>query len=633
MREKIDARATFVALWCALLLLKAVVAARLPLFVDEAFYWQESRHLAWAYSDLPGLTAWLIRIGTALFGEGTLALRMPFLLLASAVPWLVVRITLREFGERNAWLAGIAALLLPLAGTLGLMALPDAAMLVATLMCVDAGARLLRGVGYGAALQLAFGLAIGALSHYRFAAVIFVGVLALLLLPQGRLALRDPRLWIAIAFGAAAWTPLLAWNFENAEAGLRFQLVDRHPWSWQSDGTWFIAIQALLATPLLFAALLLGGWRGARADSEPVRFIALSGGLVVLGFFVLGFFADTERVSFHWPLPGLVALLPLLPLTLMRWPRWLRILTWGTAGAGLAAVLGYYALVSMPELRARTAALKWYPSNFAGWNVLADNVREVREGMPEGTRLVADNFKVGAELGFALGDPSIEVLEHPVNRQHGRAPQLRLWGLEAPGATDPAGPVLLVVAASAVEYKHLLLRYRALCRRFGTLPAPRVLNVDHGRTRFLLFAIEDRVDRAEVGTDVDVDADPACVLPAMAWIDSPGQGARVGRRFDVSGWAFKDGIGLARVEVTLDGHAIAEAEYGIDSPGVAVYWKISTDPNHPRVGFRAPVELPPGTVGTHLLGLRLHGSDGSIEDWSEHRIVVTPAGRAEAGDR
>ena len=356
MREKIDARATFVALWCALLLLKAVLATRLSLFVDEAFYWQESRHLAWAYSDLPGLTAWLIRLGTSVFGEGTLALRMPFLLLASIVPWLVVRITAREFGEGAGWVAGIAALLLPLAGSLGLMALPDTAMVVATLLCLDAGARLLRGVGYGAALQLAVGLAIGALSHYRFAAVIGVGAVALLMLPQGRQALRDPRLWIAIAFGAAAWTPLLAWNFENAEAGLRFQLVDRHPWAWQPGGAWFIAIQALLATPLLFAALLLGGWRGARADSEPVRFIALSGGLVVLGFFVLGFFADTERVSFHWPLPGLVALLPLLPLALLRWPRWLRVLTWATAGAGLVAVLGYYAMVSIPELRARTAA-------------------------------------------------------------------------------------------------------------------------------------------------------------------------------------------------------------------------------------------------------------------------------------
>ena len=613
MREKIDARATFVALWCALLLLKAVVAARLPLFVDEAFYWQESRHLAWAYSDLPGLTAWLIRIGTTVFGEGTLALRMPFLLLASLVPWLVVRVTAREFGERHGWLAGIATLLLPLSGTLGLMALPDTAMVLATLLCLDAGARLLRGVGYGAALQLALGLAIGALSHYRFAAVIGVGALALLALPQGRQALRDPRLWIAIAFGIAAWTPLLAWNFENAEAGLRFQLVDRHPWAWQWDGIWFIAIQALLATPLLFVALLWAGVRGLRGDSDPVRFIALCGGLVVLGFFVLGFFADTERVSFHWPLPGLVALLPLLPTLLLAWPRWLRVLTWAGAGVGLAAVLGYYAFVSVPDLRARTAAMKWYPSNFAGWDVLADGVREVRDGMPEGTRVVADNFKVGAELGFALDDAAIEVLEHPVNRQHGRAPQLRLWNLEATGATDPGGPVLLVIAATEVEYKHLLLRYHALCRRFGPLPPPRVLNVDHGRTRFLLFAIE--------GGPRDPGA--ACTLPAMAWVDAPVANARVGGDFTVQGWAFKDGVGIERVEILLDGRVVAEAAYGLPSPGVARYWKISTDPGHPDVGFSARVALPPGSEGTHWLGLRLHGRDGSVEDWSEQRIEAS----------
>src|SRR5690606_24669202 len=134
MRDKFDARAIFVALWCALLLLKAAVAVRLPLFVDEAVYWQESRHLAWAYSDLPGLTAWLIRIGTWAFGGGTLSLRMPFLLLASLVPWRVVRITAREVGEREGWVAGIAALLLPLSGTLGLMALPDTAMVLAALM-------------------------------------------------------------------------------------------------------------------------------------------------------------------------------------------------------------------------------------------------------------------------------------------------------------------------------------------------------------------------------------------------------------------------------------------------------------------------------------------------------------------
>src|SRR3546814_17271526 len=114
-------------------------------------------------------------------------------------------------------------------------------MALATLLCIDAGARLLRDIDEGAALMLGIGLAIGALSHYRFIAVIGVGFLVLLLLPAGRRALLDPRVWIAIAFGAAAWTPLMAWNMDNAEAGLRFQLVDRHPWAFHADGLLFIA--------------------------------------------------------------------------------------------------------------------------------------------------------------------------------------------------------------------------------------------------------------------------------------------------------------------------------------------------------------------------------------------------------
>ena len=615
MRKAIDARAVFVALWLALLLAKLAVAARLPLFVDEAFYWQESRHLAWAYSDLPGLTAWLIRLGTALFGASELALRLPFLSIAATLPWLVVRIAAREAGTApagHAWIAGIAALLLPLAGTLGLLALPDVTLALATLLCIDAGTRLLRGVTHGAALQLAIGLAIGALSHYRFIAVIGVGFVALLLSPQGRAVLRDPRTWIAIAFGAAAWAPLLAWNLGNAEAGLRFQLVDRRPWAWHADGLWFIAIQALLATPLLFAGLMLAGWRAHREGGDTRRFLAWLGGGVVLGFFVLGFFADTERVSFHWALPGYLALLPLLPATLARWPCWLRGATWTLAAAGLVAALGYYALVSMPELRARAATLKWYPSNFAGWEPLAAAVREMRAGLPPDTRIVADNFKIGAELGFALGDPDIAVLDPPLNRAHGRAPQLRLWGLETAGREDwGEAPVLLVVGATDVPYRQLLQRYHWLCERVGALPAPRVVNVDHGRTRYLLFALP--ADAREEG---------GCTTPAMAWIDVPVSGARVGERFEVAGWAFKDGVGLARVEVLLDGKVLAEADYGRSNPGVAAYWEVSKDPLHPEVGFVADVDARGVTPGTHWLGLRLHGRDGSVETWSEQPVVV-----------
>ena len=37
--RRLEMRTVFVVLWTTIVLLKLVIAARLPLFVDEAFYW------------------------------------------------------------------------------------------------------------------------------------------------------------------------------------------------------------------------------------------------------------------------------------------------------------------------------------------------------------------------------------------------------------------------------------------------------------------------------------------------------------------------------------------------------------------------------------------------------------------
>jgi 4-amino-4-deoxy-L-arabinose transferase-like glycosyltransferase len=592
------------------MLAKFVLAARVPVFVDEAFYAWEARHPAWAYSDLPGLSAFLARLGLALDGGSALALRLPFLLLGAAVPWLVLRIARRCFGPEAGWCAGLLAVLLPLSGALGVLALPDVPLVFAALLCLDAFTALRERVAPPALLQLAAALALGALAHYRFAAVVLAGLAGVLLDARARRLLREPRVWLALAAGALAWWPLLQWNLAHAGAGLRFQLLERNPWAFHLDGLAWLPVQLLLVTPALFVLLLAAlrhAWRERDSTQAPWGLLAGVGGVAVLGWFVLGFFADSERVSFHWPLAGWLALAVAAPALLARWRPAARAGVWLGAALGLVLCLGFLALAAAPRARVALAAGPLYPKDFAGWNEVAD---WVRSRVPPGAPIVASDFELGAQLAFALGRDDIEVLDSPLNAKHGRAVQLRLWGRELRRA--PAAPAWFVVDDGATPLKHRLREYQRRCVVFGALPPPAILNVDHGRKRYLLYHFDPRRRRE------------GCVAPALAYLDTPASGQRLAREFAVAGWAFKDGAGIGRVEVLLDGEVVALARYGRALPGVAEYWRISTDPAHPRVGFDATVDARAFAPGRHWLGLRLHGRDGSVEDWPAQPVELEP---------
>ena len=604
------ARVKFLAAWTAALLAKLWLVVALAPFGDEAFYVQESTRLAWAYSDLPGATAWLIRLGTTIGGHDIVAARLPFLLLGALIPWLVVRIGRRWFGDDAGWQAGLLATLLPLGGLMGVLALPDVPMIVAALLCLDGLAQLLRDARWPAAMQLGLALALGAFAHYRFAPVVFAGGVGLLCAPAGRALLRSPKLWFALAVGAAAWWPLLAWNLAHAGAGIEFQFFDRHPWMPQAIGALWLPEQALLVTPPLFVLLVATGveaWR-RRAHDEWALLAGLSA-VAVAGYFVLAFFADSERVSFHWPLAGWLALCCAAPVVMSRWrPGWRRAVT-GIAALGLAVFFAYYAVAAMPSGRARLAAYEAYPDNFAGWNEIAAEVATRLATMPPGTRLVADNFMLGAQLSLALRRHDVGVLEHPLNEKHGRAVQLADWGLATAGRADWGGvPVLLVVEDTARPLKERLRAYDALCARTGGLPPARVLNVDHGGKRFLLFALDGGETR--------------CSRPALAYVETPEPGASATGAVAVRGWAMKDGVGVARVEITLDGEVVAEADYGHPRVDVLDYWGRPKDPANGGLGFTAEVDLAGQRPRTAWLGLTVYGRDGSIEPWPAQPLRI-----------
>jgi 4-amino-4-deoxy-L-arabinose transferase-like glycosyltransferase len=494
-------RAAFWVTFGLLGVAKLWIAATLSLFVDEAFYWQESRHLAWSYFDVPGLTAWMIAGSEAVLGHSTLAVRAPFLALGTAVPLMSVILARRMFGANAGWRAGLWTLVLPLAGTLGVLALPDVPLVFASMLAFVALERMASEGRLRDGCLLGVALAIAWLSHYRAAMLMFAGLVFLIVTPRGRRLWRWPGLWVALLIAALGLMPLLAFNLDNDWSAFGFQFVERHPWAFHADALLQPLEQALVVTPPLFILLGLPLWVALRRmrDGAPWDlFAAVS--LPTLGaWFVLGLFADGERFRVHWPLAAYLPLLALLPRVLDerirdgRHPETWRIAaicSAAFAALGTLTVLAYLAAASHPAGANRLAAYKAFPSHFVGWNEAGAAARDLlaadRSG---GIILVADNFMLAAELDFALGGRRpVYALDSPLNVKHGRAGQLASWQRDESALRAHAGQrALLVVDETALRERERAAWLDGLCRRLGPLQEVQRIDLFDRRKRLVFL--------------------------------------------------------------------------------------------------------------------------------------------------
>jgi 4-amino-4-deoxy-L-arabinose transferase-like glycosyltransferase len=504
-RVEFPVRTVFWLLWAALLIAKIAIAAQLAPFGDEAFYWQESRALAWSYSDLPPATAWMIWAGEHLFGHGTLAMRSLFLVLGACLPLLVVRLGYRVFGASSAWQSGLLAMLLPLSGTLGLLALPDVPLTFFTLIALLALERCASERRFEPWSVLGIALCGAWLSHYRAAMLIAAGLAFLTLCARGRRLWRKRGLYWALVLGLLGVVPLVVFNASHGWSALSFQLLERHPWRFHADGLLQIVEQMILCTPFLFIAMLAalaGAARRAR-EGAPWDLLATVSATVLFGYLFLGCFADDTRLRVHWPLPAYLPLLILLPAffedqrlraetaSMQKWIRVGVAGVWATATLGLIVACSYFALAASPERVDIIGRFKAFPENFVGWNEVAQRTDQLlRQPDLNGVVVVADNFLLAAELDFAFaGQRSIYTLDHPLNRKHGRAVQEALWQRDEVSLRElGAAKILLVVDHTATRERERVAWLTDLCTRIQAPVVVGQLNLFDGRKRFTFFA-------------------------------------------------------------------------------------------------------------------------------------------------
>lgn len=450
------------ALTIALVLLSARVVwltlfSRLTLTEDEAHYWVWAQHPAWSYySKGPGV-AWVIWLGTRLFGDVEWAVRLPaavagFLGMLGAAAG--ARWALPE--ERAA--PAIAALL---------YALVPGFAVAGVLMTIDgpylacwawAGAfaalALLRGSGRA---WLGFGAMVGLGFLFKYTVLLIVPgvVLAAWVTRGSRPAVRRGALVAGAAVACLGLLPVLVWNAGHGWVTVRHLLGHlgapggdtrvmaghgRSSWTpaWMGE---YLALQAGVCGAVL--ALGAFAWinAGKHADAPTragVRAMAAMGAGVFGFYFLVSLVARTEG---NWAMSGACTLCVAGAWAVIdamrRNDRPVRF-AWGVACVmGIAAIL---ALPTAPFLSTRAVIGRYIPAHrLTGMRVHAAAVARAFDDLERATGqtpvVMAEHYGRASQLEFYLG------AQYPVfcaqSLLGGRRTQYDLWT-----STDMRNPTL-----------------------------------------------------------------------------------------------------------------------------------------------------------------------------------------------
>lgn len=391
-------------------LVRLALGATVPLFPDEAYYWEWSRRLAFGYFDHPPVIAALIAGGTALLGDTALGVRL-FPILVGSAAGVAVSATARHLADgRAARYVALLFALMPLSAAGLVLATPDAPLLAAiaatlyfVVRALDATAVRIDATLYWIAAGIAIGIAMA--SKFTGVFIPMAITLALIIHPGLRHHLRAPGPWLAVAVASLVMAPVLFWNAHHDWIAFRFQLG--HGLGTAARGTWWqreldlLGGQVGLLTPILFVLLVGVIARAYAPRGEPTRFALAQVAVFCLAFFVYS--ATRKSVEANWPAIAWVPALALLAgARLGARSAWERRAAW-VAGGLTTIALVHVVMPYLPLPAPRDPVSKAH-----GWAELAAGVHAIG--------VDAAGAAVGGTSGAAADTPRTPTVHVAANR-------------------------------------------------------------------------------------------------------------------------------------------------------------------------------------------------------------------------
>jgi 4-amino-4-deoxy-L-arabinose transferase-like glycosyltransferase len=408
-----SALAPVLILLVVMVVLRCWVATHMDLETDEAYYWLWSRRLAASYFDHPPMVAYLIRLGTSLFGDTVLGVRSMAIVAMTVASALVYALTVILYGERR---LGVMATLwfnmMPHTAFFSIIMYPDTPAMLFWVLCCVALALIWKS-GRGEWWYLV-GVAMGLLLLSKYTGVfLLAGIVGWLLAsPQMRPWLKRPEPYLAGLIALILFTPVIMWNAEHHWASFAKQFGRALDVS--SDGglgnmAAFVGVQALFVSPVIFVfavtGLAVATWRGFVRQNANWLLLAFAAAPILLYFLI---HALSAEVLPQWPSAAYpVAVIAAVAAFAVRphdEPERGAFMRYSFASAPWVGLVFSLMMLAQMTIRPVPVPAARDPLNiFAGWARLASDTRAVAAAHHAGYIANAD-YDTNAELAFYLRD-------------------------------------------------------------------------------------------------------------------------------------------------------------------------------------------------------------------------------------
>ncbi|MFZ4703008.1 MAG: glycosyltransferase family 39 protein, partial [Candidatus Methylumidiphilus sp.] len=291
----------------ALTIIRLLLANQTELLPEEAYYWTYSQHPALSYFDHPPMVAWMVMLGTAVFGNTELGVRIAAILLWPASASLLFLTGRLWFGGKVAKSVVLLFCLCPVFVGIGFIVTPDFALVFFWLLTLYAITKAL--FNHNDYFWLLAGISFGCALLSKYTAVMLAASLFLFLLTSAnyRFWLLRFQPWLALLVGIAAFSPVIIWNSENQWASFLFQsnrteVGNNDPMRVELGTFWLYQLWAL--TPPLFGlfayALVPAIRRGWQLHDDRWNF-AMSFALPLFLVFTVASFKTKGHINWTAP--------------------------------------------------------------------------------------------------------------------------------------------------------------------------------------------------------------------------------------------------------------------------------------------------------------------------------------------